>query len=168
MGSRALKNSLWNKKKKPSNAQYIAKNVRHLYGLPPDTNRRSASVHDVYGHYYTYLAEHIRRRPAAKSLLDYAKLINMVSGPLRRASGYYGDPSDGQPREDTALIARLPRGDQSLCADVTVVRSTAVGPGPCGEFSAPRLERDGRGRRAPVDVDHERSKGFITNAAVNK
>jgi len=61
--------------------QYIAKNVRRLYGLPPDTEfnskpiSRRRNIHDVYGQYYTHLAKETTK---CKSLFDYVLLIGMA------------------------------------------------------------------------------------------
>lgn len=99
-----------------SRRQYIAKNVRHLYGLPPDTNwnHRRRCSRDVYGQYYTFLATKWREtcgKVASVTLIEYMYLTGMVTR-----------------RKERALLARLPnteylRGGQCKHESVAVLHS---------------------------------------------
>lgn len=102
--------------------QYIAKNVRRLYGLPPDTEYHNGiigqrSVYHAYGRYYLHLATASaasRRRSAVPSLFGYLQSVGMVS---RRTAA----------TGDKVLLARLPateylRGGQCVHADRAVAR----------------------------------------------
>lgn len=125
--------------------QYIAKNVRHLYGLPPDTEYHNGisgqrSVYHAYGRYYLHLATTLaaRGRRSAKdgrgvqeplSLFDYMQSVGMVIdarhlGP--RTSGCRTDDRKLQPKDKT-ILARLPateylRGGQCAHAHQAVAR----------------------------------------------
>lgn len=151
--------------------QCVAKNVRRLYGLSPDNARvhndpsgRRASVHGVYGRYYTHLAGlqlHGRGGRPAVTLFDYVRSVGLaVRGRATDRShassataavaaaagpcGHLGAPSSSPPR-DVVMLARLPateylRGGQCAHADGAVVR-----------FDAPvaRVRGPVTGRRAP-------------------
>lgn len=126
--------------------QYIAKNVRHLYGLPPDTEYHigisgQRSVYHAYGRYYLHLANTFaasgRRSVTAGrgvqeetlSLFGYMKLVGMVTDPRQhrpRTSGCRTDDRPPPPKHKI-LLARLPateylRGGQCAHADQAVAR----------------------------------------------
>eukprot|EP00102_Acyrthosiphon_pisum_P023670 XP_016660880.1 PREDICTED: uncharacterized protein LOC100570216 [Acyrthosiphon pisum] len=125
--------------------KYIAKNVRHLYGLPPDTEYHNGisgqrSVYHMYGRYYLHLATNLAasgRRSATAgrgeqeplSLFDYMQLVGMVRdarqrGPRTSGCSTYNRPL---PPQDKMILARLPateylRGGQCAHADQAVAR----------------------------------------------
>lgn len=131
----------------------IAKNVRHLYGLPPDTNwsHRRRCARDVYGQYYTYLATKWREtcgRIAYVSLFEYMYGVGMVSRP-----------------KDRALVARLPateylRGGQCKHESTAVLHFQ---PQTCADDGSPGrvVSADGR-RRAETKKASASSVGEIT------
>lgn len=113
--------------------QYISKNVRYLYGLPPDNerighdgHRGRQSVHDVYGMYYSYLAGLVNTwsRTAKKcTLFDYVQSVGMVIG--GRAVSSFNSSNE------KSVLARLPvteylRGGQCAHKDraVAVIYAT--------------------------------------------
>ncbi|VVC41548.1 Sterile alpha motif domain,Sterile alpha motif/pointed domain [Cinara cedri] len=101
--------------------KYISKNVRWLYGLPPDNDRtgigRRRSIHDIHGQYYEHLVRHdcmiatVRRTTGktlataerATSLFDYAQSVGLVSRPRSRSRF---DDATG-----VHLLARLPAAE---------------------------------------------------------
>lgn len=99
--------------------QYISKNVRRLYGLPPDTvdGHRRRSVHDVYGRYYAHLAT----GAAAGTLFDYVLSVGAVSRPRRKPSGCPLGRRSPPPRPDATLLAG-PRAGRCGLADAAVAR----------------------------------------------
>jgi len=128
--------------------QYIAKNVRHLYGLSPDTEYHNGingqrSVYHAYGRYYLHLAtvhaagggrlSATRGRVGQETptLFGYMQSIGIVTNARRgddgpRTSGCRSDDGPQPPKLKT-LLARLPateylRGGQCAHADLAVVR----------------------------------------------
>ncbi|CAH1736781.1 unnamed protein product [Aphis gossypii] len=126
--------------------KYIAKNVRHLYGLSPDTEYHNGingqrSVYHAYGRYYLYLAANYAaaggKLSAARgraevqetlSLFDYMQSIGIVTDMRHRGPRTSGCRSDDGPRrKHKTLLARLPateylRGGQCAHADLAVAR----------------------------------------------
>lgn len=88
-------------------------NIRILYGLPPDkcVGRRRPSVHEIYGQYYTHLAQSARqpRRQGSSSsvsLYDFAHLVGLINKPENSTEEcYYGEKSI---KKQKTLLARLP------------------------------------------------------------
>lgn len=88
--------------------QFIAKNVRRLYGLPPDTeNQRRRSVHDVYGRYYAHLAalRAVGTATVTMSLFEYLQSSGVVSRPRRDAET--DCLFDRRPKPDASAVALL-------------------------------------------------------------
>jgi len=125
--------------------QYIAKNVRHLYGLPPDIEYHNGisgqwSVYHTYGRYYLHLATNLAasgRRSATAgrgvqetmSLFGYMQSIGMVTDAWHRSRRTFGCRTDDRqpPLKHKIMMARLPateylRGGQCAHADQAVVR----------------------------------------------
>lgn len=124
--------------------QYIAKNVRQLYGLPPDTEYHNGisgqrSVYHAYGRYYLHLATKFvasgRRSASAgrgeqETLFGYMQSVGMVTDARRnRGSQTSGCRTDHRPPPPKykILMARLPateylRGGQCAHADQAVAR----------------------------------------------
>jgi hypothetical protein len=124
--------------------QYIAKNVRHLYGLSPDTEYHNGingqrSVYHAYGRYYLHLATVHAAGAGARgrvgqetpTLFGYMQSIGIVTNARRRDDGPRTSgcrPDDEpQPPKLKTLLARLPateylRGGQCAHADLAVVR----------------------------------------------
>ncbi|XP_025190818.1 uncharacterized protein LOC112591266, partial [Melanaphis sacchari] len=142
--------------------KYIAKNVRHLYGLSPDTEYHSGingqrSAHRVYGRYYMHLATNYygasgrqsatRGRGAQEtpSLFDYVQSTGVVTDARRRGPRTSGRRSDGGPQSPThrTLLARLPateylRGGQCAHADRAVARLRPMLRQTCVVMESPR------------------------------
>jgi len=143
--------------------QYIAKNVRHLYGLPPDTEYHNGingqrSVYHTYGRYYLYLATFAAsgRRSATAgrgaqgplSLFDYMQSIGMVTDARHRGPRTSGCRTDDRPLppKDKMMLARLPateylRGGQCAHADQAVVRLRPMKQQACMEPPRPSSKR---------------------------
>lgn len=144
--------------------QYIAKNVRHLYGLPPDTEYHNGingqrSVYHTYGRYYLHLATTLAAngRRSAKagrgvqeplSLFSYMKLVGMVTDARNHGPRTSGCRTEDRPLppKHKIMLARLPateylRGRPCEHADQAVARLRPMQQQTCMKPPRPSLKR---------------------------
>ncbi|XP_050525268.1 uncharacterized protein LOC126896487 [Daktulosphaira vitifoliae] len=92
----------------------ITMHIRILYGIPPDkcVGRCRQSIHDIYGQYYTHLAQLAQKSNSHKfsnaciSLYDFSELIGLINKPQKMIAECHFDQN--LIKKQKTLLARLP------------------------------------------------------------